>query len=150
MIVIGDIYSGKLFLFHFIITWVNRHKSQIYYVWSMQQKYIQVYCFFYTRRNEWLEHIGGGGVTKLFLIHLMGPWDFLEAIQWVTRKNRDFGGKSPARVDLYFMSGPNTTATLVVVECFCKFKSRPTVPAGLEPAPLRCWLTQLSKYVWRP
>ena len=65
----------------------------------MQQNTIQVYWVFFTPEeiND-LSILGGGGgeVTKLFLIHLMGPSDFLEAILWVTRKNRDFGGKTPA------------------------------------------------------
>ena len=47
----------------------------------------------------------------------------------------------------------NTTAKFVVKYkywSYCKFKSRLIEPAGLEPAPFRCWLSNLSKYGQRP
>ena len=81
------ISTWESYLFHFIISWVNRHKSQIYYVWSMQQKNIQVYWFLYIRRNEWLEHIGGGGGSRNYFWYIWwGHEIFWRQYNWVTRK----------------------------------------------------------------
>ena len=55
------ISAWESYLFHFIISWVGRHKSQIYYVGPMQQKNIQVYCFFTPEEMNDLSILGGGG-----------------------------------------------------------------------------------------
>ena len=74
MIVIGDIYLGKLFISFYYFLGKQTQKSNILCLINAAEKYTSL-LFFYTRRNEWFEHIEGGGgegVTKLFLIHLMG------------------------------------------------------------------------------
>ena len=73
----------------------------------MQQKNIQVYCFFTTEEMNELSILGGGGGGHEIIFDTSdGAMRFFGGNTMGHEKNRDFGGKSPARVDLYFMSAP--------------------------------------------
>ena len=74
MIVIGDIYLGKLFISFYYFLGKQAQKSNILCLINAAEKYTSLLGFFTPEEMNDLSILGGGGVvTKLFLIHLMGP-----------------------------------------------------------------------------
>ena len=73
MIVIGDIYLGKLFISFYYFPGKQAQKSNMLCLINAAEKYTSLLFFTPEEMNDLSILGGGGGVTKLFLIHLMGP-----------------------------------------------------------------------------